>query len=183
LTQLVRHRSTLAAPEPANNLSSLRLQRVTDYIEARLGDDLSLMTLAAEARISPPHLAWGFRHATGRSMHQYVLRRRVEEAAALLVRTEHPIAEVALLNGSLASLTSRPPFTACTARAQPSTGGRGVVDLEPKDAVLRRATGYKLANDRQDTRAIQHSIGHKNIAHTTRYTNLAPDRFKMFWRD
>ena len=26
-------------------------------------------------------------------------------------------------------------------------------------------------------------LDHKNIAHTTRYTNLAPDRFKTFWRD
>jgi site-specific recombinase XerD len=48
---------------------------------------------------------------------------------------------------------------------------------------LRHATGYKLANDGQDTWAIQHYLGHKNIAHTTRYTNLAPDRFKTFWRD
>jgi uridine kinase len=25
-------------------------------------------------------------------------------------------------------------------------------------------------------------IGHKNIQHTVRYTELAPDRFKDFWR-
>jgi Phage integrase family len=37
----------------------------------------------------------------------------------------------------------------------------------------------KMANDGQDTRAIQHYLGHKNIAHTTRYTNLASDRFKI----
>jgi len=49
--------------------------------------------------------------------------------------------------------------------------------------MLRHATGYKLANDGQDTRAIQHYLGHKNIVHTTRYTNLASDRFKMFWRE
>ena len=49
--------------------------------------------------------------------------------------------------------------------------------------MLRHATGYKLANDGQDTRAIQHYLGHRNIVHTTRYTNLASDRFKMFWRD
>jgi integrase len=40
--------------------------------------------------------------------------------------------------------------------------------------VLRHATGYKLANDGQDTRAIQHYLGHKNIVHTTRYTNPRP---------
>jgi hypothetical protein len=25
-------------------------------------------------------------------------------------------------------------------------------------------------------------VGHKNIQHTVRYTELAPDRFKDFWR-
>jgi type 1 fimbriae regulatory protein FimE len=49
--------------------------------------------------------------------------------------------------------------------------------------MLRHACGYKLANDGQDTRAIQQYLGHKNIAHTVRYTELAPDRFKGFWRD
>jgi hypothetical protein len=33
-----------------------------------------------------------------------------------------------------------------------------------------------------DTRAIQAWMGHKNIQHTVRYTELAPDRFKDFWR-
>ena len=48
---------------------------------------------------------------------------------------------------------------------------------------MRHATGYKLANDGQDTRAIQHYLGHRNIQHTTRYTELALDRFKNFWKD
>jgi type 1 fimbriae regulatory protein FimB/type 1 fimbriae regulatory protein FimE len=34
-----------------------------------------------------------------------------------------------------------------------------------------------------DTRAVQDRLGHKNIQHTVRYTELAPDRFKDFWRD
>jgi type 1 fimbriae regulatory protein FimE len=49
--------------------------------------------------------------------------------------------------------------------------------------MLRHACGYKLANDGQDTRALQHYLGHKNIQHTVRYTELASDRFKEFWRD
>jgi type 1 fimbriae regulatory protein FimB/type 1 fimbriae regulatory protein FimE len=49
--------------------------------------------------------------------------------------------------------------------------------------MLRHACGYKLANDGHDTRALQHYLGHKNIQHTTRYTELAPDRFRNFWRD
>lgn len=38
--------------------------------------------------------------------------------------------------------------------------------------MLRRATRYKLANVGQDTRALQHYFGHKNIMHTVRYTEL-----------
>jgi type 1 fimbriae regulatory protein FimE len=49
--------------------------------------------------------------------------------------------------------------------------------------VLRHSCGYKLANDGQGTRAIQHYLGHRSIASTVRYTKLAPDRFKGFWRD
>jgi integrase len=48
--------------------------------------------------------------------------------------------------------------------------------------MLRHACGFKLANDGHDTRALQHYLGHKNIQHTVRYTELSPDRFKDFWR-
>src|SRR5262245_48416426 len=49
--------------------------------------------------------------------------------------------------------------------------------------MLRHSCGYKLANDGHDTRAIQHYLGHRSIASTVRYTALAPDRFKGFWKD
>src|SRR5262245_21531181 len=46
--------------------------------------------------------------------------------------------------------------------------------------MLRDACGYKLANDGHDTRSLQAYLGHRNIQNTTRYTALAPDRFKTF---
>jgi len=49
--------------------------------------------------------------------------------------------------------------------------------------MLRHATGYKLAGDGHDTRSIQDYLGHKNIQHTVRYTELSPTKFKDFWRD
>lgn len=49
--------------------------------------------------------------------------------------------------------------------------------------MLRHATGYKLASDGHDTRSIQDYLGHKNIQHTVRYTELSPTRFKEFWRE
>src|SRR5205823_8300523 len=49
--------------------------------------------------------------------------------------------------------------------------------------MLRHGCGYKLANDGHDTRALQDYLGHKQIQHTVRYTELSPDRFRDFWRD
>ncbi len=49
--------------------------------------------------------------------------------------------------------------------------------------MLRHACGYYLASKGQDTRAIQAYLGHKNIQHTVRYTELAPGRFNDFWQD
>jgi type 1 fimbriae regulatory protein FimB/type 1 fimbriae regulatory protein FimE len=48
--------------------------------------------------------------------------------------------------------------------------------------MLRHATGFALANMGHDTRALQSYLGHKNIQHTVRYTELSPTRFKDFWR-
>jgi type 1 fimbriae regulatory protein FimB/type 1 fimbriae regulatory protein FimE len=49
--------------------------------------------------------------------------------------------------------------------------------------MLRHSAGYKLANEGHDTRSIQQYLGHRNITHTVRYTELSPERFKKFWRD
>jgi type 1 fimbriae regulatory protein FimB/type 1 fimbriae regulatory protein FimE len=48
--------------------------------------------------------------------------------------------------------------------------------------MLRHACGFALANAGHDTRAVQAYLGHRNIQHTVRYTELAPTRFKDFWR-
>jgi len=49
--------------------------------------------------------------------------------------------------------------------------------------MLRHACGFKLANQGVDTRSLQHYLGHKNIQHTVRYTELSSDRFKGWWKD
>lgn len=46
--------------------------------------------------------------------------------------------------------------------------------------MLRHSTGYKLANDGDDTRAIQQYLGHRNITHTMRYTELSGFRDMLF---
>jgi site-specific recombinase XerD len=61
--------------------------------------------------------------------------------------------------------------------------GRAATTAKAHAHMLRHACGYKLANDGHDTRSLQAYLGHRNIQNTTRYTALAPDRFKSFWRD
>ena len=48
---------------------------------------------------------------------------------------------------------------------------------------LRHACGYYLAARGHDTRSIQDYLGHKNIHHTVRYTQMSPQRFENFWMD
>jgi site-specific recombinase XerD len=48
--------------------------------------------------------------------------------------------------------------------------------------MLRHACGYALTNREHDTRALQAYLGHRNIQHTVRCSELSPMRFKDFWR-
>ena len=57
------------------------------------------------------------------------------------------------------------------------------LDIKVHPHMLRHSCGFKLANEGQDTRAIQLYLGHKNITHTVLYTELSPERFNNFWKD
>ena len=75
------------------------------------------------------------------------------------------------------------PFTtAGFARMMERAGLEAKFAFKPHPHMLRHACGYALANKGHDTRALQAYLGHKNIQHTVRYTELAPTRFKDFWR-
>ena len=75
------------------------------------------------------------------------------------------------------------PFsTAGFARMVERAGGAAKLDLKAHPHMLRHACGYALANKGHDTRALQAWLGHRNIQHTVRYTELSPTRFKDFWR-
>jgi type 1 fimbriae regulatory protein FimB/type 1 fimbriae regulatory protein FimE len=63
------------------------------------------------------------------------------------------------------------------------TGELAKLPLPVHPHMLRHACGFKLANDGVDTRALQHFLGHRNIMHTVRYTELRSDRFDGFWKD
>jgi site-specific recombinase XerD len=90
--------------------------------------------------------------------------------------------------------TIKSPFVFVSERGAPlSTAGfarmlervttEARLEIKAHPHMLRHACGFALANAGHDTRALQAYLGHRNIQHTVRYTELAPTRFKGFWRD
>jgi integrase len=88
---------------------------------------------------------------------------------------------------------SRSPFVFTSERGAPFTtagfarmieraGTEAKLGFKAHPHMLRHACGYALANKGHDTRALQAYLGHRNIQHTVRYTELSPMRFKDFWR-
>ena len=75
------------------------------------------------------------------------------------------------------------PFTtAGFARMIERAGAEAKLGFKAHPHMLRHACGFALANKGHDTRALQAYLGHRNIQHTVRYTELSPTRFKDFWR-
>ena len=76
------------------------------------------------------------------------------------------------------------PFsTAGFARMLERAAQAADLEIKAHAHMLRHACGFALANAGHDTRSLQAYLGHKNIQHTVRYTELAPVRFNGFWRD
>lgn len=69
------------------------------YMEEHLHDDLELNTVASALHYSKYHLHRMFTKTVGLTMHEYAARRRLTEAAKLLVFSRKPVLEIALLSG------------------------------------------------------------------------------------
>jgi type 1 fimbriae regulatory protein FimB/type 1 fimbriae regulatory protein FimE len=76
------------------------------------------------------------------------------------------------------------PLTTRTVHHIIAEAGRGAgLSFPVHPHMLRHACGFYLANKGVDTRALQQYLGHRNIQHTVRYTELTPQRFQHFWED
>lgn len=80
-------------------LSPRQRRTLTDFIEANLDQPLSLADLAHLAGLGVTQFKTSFRNSFGMPVHQYVVRRRVDHARALLLTGEMPINLVALEAG------------------------------------------------------------------------------------
>jgi type 1 fimbriae regulatory protein FimE len=104
--------------------------------------------------------------------------RGAELRALRRLRREYPVSPYVF------TTERKGPLTTSTVRKLVARAGETAkICFAVHPHMLRHATGYYLANRGEDTRSIQAYLGHRNIAHTVRYTEMAPDRFKGFWRD
>ena len=75
------------------------IMAVIDYIETHLQEKLDLETVAKAVHYSKYHLHRMFTGKVGLTIHDYVQRRQLTEAAKLLVLSDRPILEIALSAG------------------------------------------------------------------------------------
>ena len=103
LVQLVRHAAGLVLPPAKGGLAGWQLRRAIELMEADLAHAPSLNQLADEMDLSPSHFCTAFRQSTGLPPHQYLLRRRVNQAKQLMRDRKLSLTEIALHSGFTSS--------------------------------------------------------------------------------
>lgn len=83
------------APQPSSWMTRQQMQRVLDFIEANLAQNVALGEMAKVAGMSRTRFLSGFKRTTGMSPHRYLMDRRVERAKVLLADPELSLHEVA----------------------------------------------------------------------------------------
>ena len=111
--------ASLSLPPARGALDPGRLDRVRDFIETNLGEDLTIEALAKEACLSPFHFARAFKAATGEAPHRYLTNRRLEKARSWISEGHLPLAEIAFRCG----FSSQASFTRWFKRLAGATPG------------------------------------------------------------
>lgn len=95
---LLRHYSTRnhQLREYEDGLSKQKLRQAVEYIQAHLGENLSLSDIASKLGMSQYYFCHLFKRSTGISPHQYLIQQRVEQAKHLLKQPERTILSVAM---------------------------------------------------------------------------------------
>src|SRR5262245_4330833 len=88
-----------AAPTYRGGLGAERMRRVTEFIQAGLERDLTLVDLAQSVGLSTAHFAVMFHKSTGETPHQFVVRCRMERAKEILRTGKTRIVDVAVACG------------------------------------------------------------------------------------
>ena len=86
-------------PLPRGKLNPYQLRSVVEFVMSHLDEDVSLLTLAETAHVSPFHFARQFRKTVNVSPHQFVLQQRIQKSINLIKIGKLPLAQIALESG------------------------------------------------------------------------------------
>jgi len=84
---------------PSLALLAWQMRLVENYIEAHVDQPILVANLSALLDLSEAHFSRAFRLACGEPPHAYIVRRRVELAAQLMLASRAPLSEIALKCG------------------------------------------------------------------------------------
>jgi AraC family transcriptional regulator len=127
--------STLLNPDTRRaraecRMTSRRLKRILDHLEARLAEDVRLADLARDIGLSECYLARTFRAATGTTLHAALVERRIARARSLI--------EAASSRGAGANLAQVAAATGFASHAHMTTAFRRVLGITPSEWTRRR---------------------------------------------
>lgn len=94
---LVRHHAVepFSSESTSGTLTRSQIQRVIDFVEEHIANNIAVEDMASEAALSPAHFSRLFKAKMGETPYRYVMRRRVEHARNLLSNGERRVGEVA----------------------------------------------------------------------------------------
>ncbi|GGD95055.1 response regulator transcription factor [Paenibacillus nasutitermitis] len=83
------------------------IERIKQYIQEHLGEDLSLVRLSELVQLNPSYLSRAFKKATGMNLLSYIHETKLKEASRLLLHSDMKIHEISRVLG----FVSPPHFT------------------------------------------------------------------------
>jgi len=108
------------ASGPRQGLEAWQKIRTEEMLQASLEGNISVNELATACSLSESHFARRFRHTFGTSVHQYLIKLRIEHAKDLLSQTKRTLVEIASLSG----FCDQPAFTRTFSRLEHMTPSR-----------------------------------------------------------
>ena len=88
-----------SVPVYRGRLSPAKLRKITELVQEKMEEDLSLEEMARAVGLSAAHFSQVFRNTTGQTPHQCVLRYRVRRAKEMLRSAEMRVLDVAIACG------------------------------------------------------------------------------------
>jgi AraC-like DNA-binding protein len=135
---------------PRGGLAPWKARRIVAHMEANLSDTISVQQLAALVRLSSSHFSRMFTRTFGISPHAWLMRRRLQVAQNLMLKTDAPLSDIALSCGMSDQSHLTHLFTRCLGETPSSwrRTRRAALRLEPinQDGSCNRPTGQELAS-------------------------------------